>query len=149
MAIQNISVTGEQRNAFSNSACSGAGGPVPSPFANNATFEITGFDFVQYIVDGVKRDRVHLVFKTSIGDLPISLLTRPRVDFENKVHRPSGSFVAKFIELASRPNMTNGKLAEDVVKAVKNKQIKVTSIDIICQGERTKYPASVKNFDII
>lgn len=147
MAIQGISLSGEQRNAFSNSACSD-GGLVPSPFANNATFEITGFDFVQYIIDGVRKDRVHLVFKTTIGDLPVSLLTRPRVDFENKVHRPSGSFVAKFIELASRPNMTNGKLAEDVVKAVKNKQIKVTSVDIICQG-RTKYPASVKNFDII
>lgn len=147
MAIQGISLSGEQRNAFSNSACSD-GGLVPSPFANNATFEITGFDFVQYIIDGVRKDRVHLVFKTSIGDLPVSLLTRPRVDFENKVHRPAGSFVAKFIELASRPNMTNGKLAEDVVKAVKNKQIKVTSVDIICQG-RTKYPASVKNFDII
>lgn len=147
-SIQNIPLTGEQRNAFSNSALSG-GGLIPSPFANNATFEITGYDFVQYIIDGVRKDRVHLVFKTSIGDLPISLLTRPRVDFENKVHRPSGSFVAKFIELASKPNMTNGKLAEDVVKAVKNKKIKVTSIDIICQGERTKYPASVKNFDII
>lgn len=148
MAIQNISVTGEQKNAFSNSACSDGGGLIPSPFANNATFKITGYDFVQYIIDGVKRDRVHLVFKTSIGDLPISLLTRPRVDFENKIHRPAGSFVAKFIEIASKPNMTNGKLAEDVVEAVKGKQIKVTSIDIICQG-RTKYPASVKNFDII
>lgn len=148
MAIQNISVTGEQKNAFSNSACSDGGGLIPSPFANNATFKITGYDFVQYIIDGVKKDRVHLVFKTSIGDLPISLLTRPRVDFENKIHRPAGSFVAKFIEIASKPNMTNGKLAEDVVEAVKGKQIKVTSIDIICQG-RTKYPASIKNFDII
>ena len=148
MAIQGISVSGEQRNAFSNSACSDGGGLIPSPFANNATFKITGYDFVQYIIDGVKKDRVHLVFKTSIGDLPISLLTRPRVDFENKIHRPAGSFVAKFIEIASKPNMTNGKLAEDVVEAVKGKQIKVTSIDIICQG-RTKYPASVKNFDII
>lgn len=121
---------------------------LSSPFSNGATFTIKGFSFVQYEVDGKLKERVHPVLETSLGQLPLTLLHRARVDKDGKIHRPGGTFVEQVLSLITN-GITNGQFLEKVVEMFKDKAIKVKSEDIVCKGQYGDFAASVKSFDVV
>lgn len=100
-----------------------------SPFQHNVGFTITGFGYRQAENDGRvdKNAYVNPVFTTTVGDLFLSMCTKPRVTADNKILEPNGTF-NQFVKktISSMSGKTNGEILQAIVDGCKGEGIVVS-----------------------
>ncbi len=108
-----------------------------SPFQDGTTFKVTGYDFVSKIEDGVKDATTAFpVLKTTIGDLFLSSILRPRVTIDGKKAESKGDATDAIKKcIAENRDKTDGEILEIIVKELKDHEIVV---------KRTEYAAPSK-----
>ncbi len=119
-----------------------------SAFRDGVTFKITGFDYVEAQEDG-KIKAVCPVFKTTIGDLFMSRLTRRYVDKDGNTHSCGGNLVDTLFEVITknRGKKSDGEMFTEVCKKVKDKTITVTLHPYIKETKYGTMPADVADFN--
>lgn len=146
--ITNIRVSEERENSFlaesTNVLVSGN-----SPFINDETIELTGYYVAQTAFDGsVKANApLKLVFTTSVGDIPLAMLTRIKYDAYGNPVEPNGSFNIRIRQmLASRQHATIKNFADTVCKTIKKLRVKRKGYR--AEGQYGVYTAALVEFDI-
>lgn len=108
-----------------------------SPFIDGANITITGYELVNVAIDGTipENSPFRLVFRSTVGDIALTMLFKNKVDANGNIVKPQGSFnefVAGLIK--ANPAITLKELAEKVV---------TTHPRIVVK--RGEYPAKTKD----
>ena len=94
---------------------------------------------------------IQIVFDTTLGDLFFASLRRLTVDKDDKIHKPSGTFIDDFMKAlrALKPEdgqtiITNQAAANQLTAAFKGKTVKIDWEEFIRQNkDGSTYPAHV------
>ena len=108
-----------------------------SPFIDGAQITITGYELVNVAIDGTipENSPFRLVFRSTVGDIALTMLFKNKVDANGNIVKPTGSFnefVAGLIK--ANPAITLKELADKVL---------TTHPRIVVK--RDEYPAKTKD----
>lgn len=138
-----VNVTDEKKKEANESLSISLG---TSPFQNGITFKVGDFNYKQVENDG-KVDintRVNPVLTTSVGDLFLSMIIKPKIDASGKIHEPNGDF-NRYVKNTIQANLgkSNGEILQAIVDGCKGREIVVTRthIDALSKDGR-HYPTS-------
>ena len=127
-----------------------------SPFVDGVEFTLTGHRHVFPIIDGTeKRDGYPLpVFTTSLGAeayLFLSMVLKQKVDADNHILTPSGSFNALVREIiAANAGNTDNQILATIEARMTGKRIRVTRVPFIkLNSKGVRIPSSYINLDIV
>lgn len=128
-----------------------------SPFTNNVTFTVTGHTFVQAYngttpqVNGANQEIIVPVLTTTIGNLFVSMLQKPKIDYKDNLVKPEGTFVDLVNKIiAENADKTDDQILTAIVEQAKDKQIQATWNNIIVLDRwQRRQPSHVVNFNFV
>jgi hypothetical protein len=154
MALSFEKATDPRRNAW---AASNTISMMQTQFPDGTKFKVTGWDTLERKVDGklVSGANVCPVFLTTAGNLFLSKLRKSRYnggyDVDGNFHEPSGTFVelvrGTIQKYNGREDVTNDVILNEVVTAVKDKDILVKSETFMSYEDHK--PATIFSFDVV
>lgn len=122
-----------------------------SPFQHGVEFKVTGFTYKQAQNDGKVTKDAYLnpILETSVGDLFLSTILKPRVNSEGKVVTPNGTFNVAVKELIAKMNgKSNGEILTAIVSLCKDKEIVVKRVPYAAKSKDGRtYAASLVNLN--
>ena len=119
-----------------------------SPWQDQVRFRVTGSTFKAR--EGHETEDSFPALTTTIGDLFLSALLRPRVDEKGKKLVPNGSLNRKLVEIARVGPKTRKEVLDALVDACEGHDILVRRLDYVgARGDGSRYPASYLEFDIL
>lgn len=122
-----------------------------SPFKDKVRFTITGYDYVKAKKDGKldKEPRMIPIFKTSVGNLFLSMCTKSKVTSDGQILTPDGTF-NQLVVRTIHEKTTNREILDAIVNAVAGKQIEVNATTYSALSSYgTQIPKSFIELDII
>lgn len=122
-----------------------------SPFQHGVTFTISGYDYKKPEVDGrVQEDAPTCpVLTTSVGDLFLSTVLRPKVNKDGAILEPNGSFNRVVREIILQKT-TNGEILTAIVAASKDKKVRVTRVPYVgLSKDGRQFPAAIVQLDFV
>lgn len=122
-----------------------------SPFQHGVVFTVSGYDYKKPEVDGkVDTDAPTCpVLTTSIGDLFLSTILRPKVNKDGAILEPNGSFNKAVREIIPQKT-TNGEILTAIVAAAKDKKVRVTRVPYVgLSKDGRQFPAAIIQLDFV
>lgn len=111
-----------------------------SPFQDGVTFKLVRFAYQRLTINGKtdENSRAFPGFETSIGFCYLSMCTKEKIDANGKVLTPDGSFNDIVREAIANPkNKIDADIFAEILKAVGDKEIKVSRVPYAVHGRAT------------
>ena len=121
-----------------------------SPFQEGVKFQVTDYAYQQAENDGKidPKARVSPVLVTTVGNLFLSMLTRPKVNSDGQILRPNGTFnQAVATKIAEMHDKADGEILKAIVKTLYVKTIITHRTEFIGKADNRLYVGCLINFD--
>ena len=121
-----------------------------SPFQEGVRFQVTDYAYQQAETDGRidPNAKVSPVLVTTVGNLFLSMLTRPKVNAEGQILRPSGTFnQAVTAKIAEMHDKADGEILKAIVEMLRDKTIFPHWVEFIVKAYNRLYVGYLINFD--
>lgn len=121
-----------------------------SPFQEGVRFQVTDYAYQQAETDGRidPKARVNPVLVTTVGNLFLSMLTRPKVNAEGQILRPNGTFnQAVAAKIAEMHDKADGEILKAIVEMLRDKTIVTHRVEFIGKADNRPYVSYLINFD--
>ena len=116
-----------------------------SPWAEGVTFTVSGYAY--RALDGKENEQALPVLETSLGDLFVSTLGKPKVDAEGTRIVPNGTFNRDWLAL-DKVGKTNKEVLTALVGLTKDKTLVAHRRDYVAADTKgRRFPASFVEFD--